>query len=133
MSSAYGMPESPSHHPDLNNEVAALSNKLINAINHQTNLDDTLAATRHELEVAREHIRQLELEAKEHADQITRGLLIKSNVVQAERKRLLASLAAEKKQREEVEREKRRIEAELENLTQALFEEANKVRIFFSY
>lgn len=130
MSSAYGLPESPSYHPDLNSEVAALSNKLINAINHQTNLDDTLTATRHELEVARERIRRLELGAKEHADQITRGLLIKSNVVQAERKRLLASLAGEKMQREEVEREKKHIEQELENLTQALFEEANKVRVF---
>jgi len=42
----------PSQHPDLSNEITTLSNKLINAINHQTNLDDTLTATRHELEAS---------------------------------------------------------------------------------
>jgi Rab guanine nucleotide exchange factor SEC2 len=130
MSPAYGLPESPSrHHPDLSNEVAALSNKLINAINNQTNLDDKLSATRHELEVARDRIKRLELEAKEHADQITRGLLVRSSVVEAERKRLLAGLAEEKKRRQDVEKEKKHIEQELENLTQALFEEANKVLV----
>ncbi|RFU34457.1 hypothetical protein B7463_g1835, partial [Scytalidium lignicola] len=56
------------HHPDLSSEVAALSNKLINAINHQTNLDDTLSATRHELEVAHERIHQLEQRDQEHTD-----------------------------------------------------------------
>lgn len=122
-----GTPPSPSPHPDLSNEVATLSNKLINAINHQTNLDDTLSATRHELEAARERIRQLEQEAKDHTDQIARGLLIRSNVVHAERNNLLKSLAEEKGHREEMEREKKRIEQELENLAQALFEEANKV------
>jgi Rab guanine nucleotide exchange factor SEC2 len=124
---AGGSPEGFTHHPDLSNEVATLSNKLINAINHQTNLDDTLSATRHELEASRERIRQLELEAEEYGDQIFRGLLIRSTVVQAERKKLLASVAEEKIQRAKVEKEKKRIELELENLTTALFEEANKV------
>jgi Rab guanine nucleotide exchange factor SEC2 len=127
MSPANGTPPSPSHHPDLSNEIATLSNKLINAINHQTNLDDTLSATRHELNAARERIKQLELEANDHADQIARGLLISSNVVQVERRKLLASVAEEKKHRAEMEKEKKHIEQELENLTQALFEEANKV------
>jgi Rab guanine nucleotide exchange factor SEC2 len=128
LSPANGTPPSSSPHPDLSSEVATLSNKLINAINHQTNLDDTLSVTRHELEAARERIRQLEQEAKDHTDQIAHGLLIKSNVVQMERNKFLRSLSEEKKQREEVEREKKKIEQELENLTQALFEEANKVR-----
>jgi chromosome segregation ATPase len=124
---AGGSTTSLSHHPDLSNEVATLSNKLINAINHQTNLDDTLSATRHELEASRERIRQLELEAEEHADQIARGMLVKATMVQAERKKLLANLAEERAQRARVEKEKKRIEQELENLTAALFEEANKV------
>jgi hypothetical protein len=129
MSPANGSPPSPSHHPDLSNEVATLSNKLINAINHQTNLDDTLSATRHELEAARERIRLLELEQDEHKNQIARGVLVKSSVVQAETSKLLASLTVEKVLREETEREKKRIEGELENLTTALFEEANKMVI----
>jgi Rab guanine nucleotide exchange factor SEC2 len=47
-------------HPDLSQEVATLSTKLINAINHQTNLDDSLQQTRHELDAAREKVAALE-------------------------------------------------------------------------
>ena len=104
-----------------------MSNKLINAINYQTNLDDTLSVTRHELEAARERIRQLEQEAKNHNDQIACGLLVKSSVVGAERSKLLKIVTDEKKKREDTEKEKKKIEQELENLSQALFEEANKV------
>lgn len=122
-------PNSPSHHPDLSNEVATLSNKLINAINHQTNLDDTLSATRHELEASRERIRQLERENQEHADLVAKGILIKKSTADLEKAKLIASLSEEKRQRAEVEKEKKNIEQELENLTTALFEEANKMVI----
>ncbi|RDL36037.1 Uncharacterized protein BP5553_06649 [Venustampulla echinocandica] len=121
---------SPSfHHPDLSNEVATLSNKLINAINHQTNLDDTLSATRHELETCRERVNVLEKENKEHADLLARGILIRKSLAEAEKNRLLVTLADERRHRAEVEKEKRSIEQELENLTTALFEEANKMVI----
>ena len=120
-------PSSPSHHPDLSNEVATLSNKLINAINHQTNLDDTLSATRHELEVSRERIRQLELENQEHADSLARGLMVPKSTFELEKAKLNAILAEEKRRRAEAEKEKEDMEQELENLTTALFEEANKV------
>jgi hypothetical protein len=120
-------PPSPSHHPDLNDEVATLSNKLINAINHQTNLGDMLNQTRSELDASRERIRQLEAEAEGHARQITNGSLVDFGVVKAERTKLLASLTEEAKKRGVAEKEKAAIELELENLTTALFEEANKV------
>ncbi len=115
------------HHPDLSSEVANLSNKLINAINHQTNLDDTLAATRHELEMAREKIRQLEAKAQEHADMIAQGILVKKSDVDNENVLLTTKLFEEKRQRSAVETEKKGIEQELESLSMALFEEANKV------
>jgi DNA repair ATPase RecN len=120
-------PSSPSHHPDLSNEVATLSNKLINAINHQTNLDDTLSATRHELEASRERMRQLEEENQKYADSLARGILIKKASADAEKNGLISSLADERRRRGEIEKEKKNIEQELENLTTALFEEANKV------
>lgn len=120
-------PTSLSQHPDLSNEVATLSNKLINAINHQTNLDDTLSATRQELEASRKRIRQLEIETKEHADFLAQGILVRKATADAEKNAVLARLATEKQQREEVEKEKKNIEQELENLTTALFEEAQKV------
>ena len=120
--------ETPSpQHPDLSDELATLSNKLINAINHQTNLDDSLNVARHELDTARERIRQLEQENDQHDILIARGMLIEKDVVEQEKNNLHKILADERNQRAEVEKEKKSIEQELENLTQALFEEANKV------
>lgn len=117
------------HHPDLDNEVATLSNKLINAINHQTNLDDTLSATRHELERARDRIAYLERENKEYADSVSRGILVKRSVMELEKAKVVTQLVEEKRQRAEVDKEKKNIEQELETLTTALFEEANKVSL----
>lgn len=113
------------HHPDLNNEVATLSTKLINAINYQTSLDDSLQATRHELEAAKERLLQLETAAKEHAEMMEKGLLVKKEDYDNMESGLRKELAEERKQKSAVEKEKRRIESELENLTTALFEEAN--------
>jgi predicted nuclease with TOPRIM domain len=120
-------PSTPSHHPDLSNEVATLSNKLINAINHQTNLDDTLSATRHELDASKERIRTLEQENQEYKELVSRGVLIRKSVSELEKSKLVVSLVEEKRQRAMVEKEKKSIEQELETLTTALFEEANKV------
>lgn len=122
-----GTGSSSPHHPDLSSEVANLSNKLINAINHQTHLDDTLAATRHELESARERVWQLEAKAQEHAEMIANGILVKKADVDDQTVSLMARLSEERKQRSAAEREKKHIEQELEGLTQVLFEEANKV------
>jgi chromosome segregation ATPase len=117
----------PSQHPDLSSEVATLSNKLINAINHQTSLDDSLAATRHELELSKDRIRQLEAAAQEHADMITQGVLVRKKDVEDETIQLMTRLAEERRQRGAAEKDKKNIEQELEALTTALFEEANKV------
>jgi CRISPR/Cas system-associated protein Cas5 (RAMP superfamily) len=128
-SESTGTTASPLPHPDLNQEVATLSNKLINAINYQTNLDDTLSQTRHELEASKNRIKVLEHEAEQHARLIASGSLVSFDQVQVERKKLLSSLAEESGKRATIEREKAEIEKELENLTTALFEEANKVSL----
>ena len=114
-------------HPELSNEVATLSNKLIRAINHQTDLDDTLNATRHELEAAQERLRQLEPAVQEHRSLVANGILVRSSDVEAELVRLKTALADERRQRVRAENEKKGIEQELETLTTALFEEANEV------
>ncbi|TVY57947.1 Rab guanine nucleotide exchange factor sec2 [Lachnellula cervina] len=119
----------PTQHPDLSNEVATLSNKLINAINHQTNLDDNLSETRIELEASQKRVMQLELENQEHADFLARGVLVRRSIADAEKNKLLALLAEERRQRVETEKDKKGMEQELENLTTALFEEANKMVI----
>ncbi|KIX07254.1 uncharacterized protein Z518_01907 [Rhinocladiella mackenziei CBS 650.93] len=118
---------SSKHHPDLNSEVAALSDKLIRAINHQTTLDDTLAQTRQELEASKARIAMLEAEAKEHEEKLMRGDLVERESVDERNNKLSAELAEEKRQRAVVLQEKRGIESELENLTASLFDEANKM------
>lgn len=120
-------PSSPSHHPDLNNEVAALSVKLVQALNNQTTLDDDLTATRQELESAQTRIEGLELENGKFRRDIDEGVLVKRANVDYEILRVRAALADERAQRAMIEKDKKAIEQELETLTAALFEEANKV------
>lgn len=115
------------HHPELSNEVAALSNKLIHAINHQTDLEDSLNATRHELDSAQERVRQLEPLVQEHKSLVANGILVRQTDVEAELLRLKTNLAEERRQRVKAENGKMSIEQELETLTTALFEEANQV------
>lgn len=115
------------HHPELSNEVAALSNKLIHAINHQTDLEDSLNATRHGLDSAQERVRQLEPLVQEHKSLVANGILVRQTDVEAEILRLKTSLADERRQRAKAENDKMGIEQELESLTTELFEEANKV------
>lgn len=108
-------------------EVTALSTKLIRAINHQTTLDNALSGARQELERARDRIRQLESVTESQREMLAGDVWVRRGTVDAEKKALSGKIAEEKRRREGVEREKRRIELELENLTTALFEEANKM------
>lgn len=114
-------------HPDLSNEVAMLSTKLINAINHQTTLDDTLQQTRHELETAKRRIVDLVAKSNDYASQISRGTLVKRAEMDKELKAMREELSEAQKQRVIAENGKKEMEVELENLTSALFEEANTV------
>ncbi|KAL9006692.1 MAG: hypothetical protein Q9188_000566 [Gyalolechia gomerana] len=114
-------------HPDLSNEVATLSNKLIRAINHQTDLDDTLVETRHELNEARQRVKQLEVATAEHGAQLASGELVRRSEVERQNVELMDNLAHEQQQRGVMEKDKRGMEQELESLTTALFEEANQM------
>lgn len=118
---------SSSHHPDLSNEVAALSVKLIQAINNQTTLDDDLVATRQELEVAQSKIQALEFQNEKYRRDIDEKVYIKKSDADREILHLRAALAEDRAQRAVVEKAKKQIEQELETLTADLFEEANKV------
>ena len=125
---------SPTHHPELNDELAAMSTKLIHAINHQTVLDDTLSATRHELETARNKIKELETSNTRLTDMMSGDVWVRRSTLdqerkalQQEKKNMMLQLEEEKNKRAEADVEKKKIEQELESLTQALFEEANKM------
>lgn len=124
-----GSPSPPEQHPELSDEVAALSSKLIHAINHQTTLDDNLSETRAELEKSREQIRSMELQLAKHKEMLVGDIWIRRKSAEIEKTNLLSRIAEENRYRLEAEAEKKRIEQELENLTQELFEEANKMVI----
>ncbi|KAK4038669.1 hypothetical protein C8A01DRAFT_47748 [Parachaetomium inaequale] len=129
MSPADGDAMATQHHPDLNDEVATLSTKLINAINHQTTLDDNLSATRMELEKSQDRIHQLEAQVEEQREMLAGEVWVRRKTVEAEKAKLVALAAEEKRARLDTEQQKKKIEQELENLTTALFEEANKMVI----
>lgn len=115
-------------HPDLSQEVSTLSTKLINAINHQTNLDDHLQQTRHQLDTARENLSRLEAQVKEHERKVALGLLVEKEVYEKMEQQLSSDLDEERRRRLGAEKAKRRTDSEVETLTAALFEEANVVR-----
>ena len=115
------------YRPDLANEVAMLSTKLVNAINYQTNLDDTLQHTRHDLEQAQQELRKVRSEKQSLNDAITQGVLVKKSEVDKTIAQLRQEMAQEKLSRENAEKAKRQTEGELEDLTARLFEEANSM------
>ncbi|EED13897.1 GDP/GTP exchange factor Sec2p, putative [Talaromyces stipitatus ATCC 10500] len=116
-----------SHHPDLSSEVATLSAKLVQAINNQTSLDDSLSATRQELEAAQERLLELESENEKYRTDIASGVMVKRSDIEAEILSMKNALDEERAKRSVAEKEKREMEQELETLTAALFEEANKM------
>lgn len=122
-------PATPSREPDINEEVTTLSTKLINAINHQTHLDDTLSATRHELEAANERVKKLEAQNASQREMLSGDVWMRKSTVEADKITWQVKIADEKAKRLETEKAKKKIEQELENLTTALFEEANKMVI----
>ena len=113
------------YQPDLSQEVSLLSTKLINAINYQTNLDDSLQHTRHELEAANRENARLRAEKKSLDDMVATGLLVRKSVMDQTVSKLRVDLAKERAAREEAEKARKQTDAELESLTTALFEEAN--------
>ena len=104
-----------------------LSTKLIEAVEKQADLEDTLAVTRHELEVANQRIKQLEQAQKEYVDMMDRGMLVEKKDVETETGELTRRLLEESKNRVQAENDKNKIEQELEALTAKLFEEANNL------
>ena len=119
----------PGHQPDLQEEVTTLSTKLIHAINHQTHLDDTLSATRHELDNAYQRIQELETQNASQREILSGDVWVRKSTIEPEKSFLNSKIAEEKAKRAETEGAKKKIEQELENLTTALFEEANQMVI----
>lgn len=112
---------------DLVNQVDSLNGKLVESVEKMADLEDTLAVSQHDLEVARAHIFRLEQTAQQHDNLMKAGLLVESDKVQIEMSGLKNKLLEESKQRGKAEKDKQTIESELEELSRSLFEEANKM------
>lgn len=95
----------------------------MDAIEKQAELEDTIAATKFELDGARARVRTLENEKEEHE----RLLLTQKRDVDIETETLTKKLMDERGQRISAEGSRKEIEKELEDLTRSLFEEANKM------
>ena len=104
-----------------------LSTKLINAINHSTNLDDSLQQTRHDLESTKDKLAKLEAQNKEYEEWIATGQLVEKEVFAKMEKQMVTEIQEERSRRVEAEKAKRKVDSEVETLTSALFEEANTV------
>jgi hypothetical protein len=101
--------------------------KLVTAINHSASLDDTLQTTRRELEEARQRIAQLEAATKQHQELVSDGLFVKKEEVEKKHGEWQKELTEERKLRATAEKERKKMEQELETLTSQLFEEANEM------
>ena len=111
--------------PDLSAEVTLLSTKLLNSINYNANLDDTLQQTQHELAQVRTELAKVRAQTRETDDMIAKGVFVRKAQVEATMAKLKQDLATERASREAAEKSKKETEGELEGLTTALFEEAN--------
>ncbi|KAK7206922.1 hypothetical protein BZA70DRAFT_288366 [Myxozyma melibiosi] len=111
----------------LSREVAALSTKLILAVERQADLEDSLVATKHELEVARSRVAELEEAERAYSERLEKGLLVDRKDVEHETSTLMKKLMEESRARLQAESDRRSIEQELEDLTGTLFDEANKM------
>ena len=112
---------------DIGGEVAVLSTKLINAINHSTGLEDSLQHIRQELESARRRVEELEEENARHVQDVAGGVLLKKAEVDTNMQKLREEMNQVRLDRETAEKAKKQMEAEVENLTASLFDEANTV------
>lgn len=101
---------------ELSQQVSQLSTRLIQAIDRQADLEDQLQVLRKELEVARR--RNLSFE-----DKLASGELVTKAVFQKQANRANAASKAQV----EAEKESARLQAEIEELTSSLFNEANKM------
>lgn len=118
---------SSSRGADNKDEVAVLSDKLISAINHQQQLDDNLAQTRHELQSANSRAAELEAKIKEYESRISNGELMTKETAEKQNEKIRTDVEVTRKQNEQLLQEKKSLQLDAENLSASLFEEANKM------
>ena len=112
---------------ELRSQVTSLNTKLVSAINRMSDLEDELSVTQNTLAVKSSRLDELSKERDQYISALDTGLLVEKSHVTSEMQRMMERVVDETAQRGKAENDRTRIEAELEELSASLFNEANKM------
>ncbi|PWN29413.1 hypothetical protein BDZ90DRAFT_230289 [Jaminaea rosea] len=112
---------------DLTNQVTGLNGKLVSSFMRISDLEDDLSDARERVMSGTTQVASLEKERQEHLAALNTGLLVEKAHVSTEMTRMMDRVIEETKQRGQAESDKAKIEAELDELSASLFNEANRM------
>ncbi|KAH9006075.1 proline-rich protein [Lactarius hatsudake] len=110
---------------DLVSQVTQLNNKLVKSYDRVSNLEDDLHVTSSSLRTSSVKISQLELERSQHLSALDTGLLVEKSHVTSELTRLMEKATEEAARRGQAESAQAAIEKDLDDVSAALFNQAN--------
>lgn len=112
---------------ELRSQVTGLNAKLVDSINRMSDLEDELSVAHNRILIHTTRIAELSKERDQYISAMNTGLLVEKAHVTSEMQRMMERVVEETAQRGKAESDKTRIEAELEDLSAALFNEANSM------
>lgn len=112
---------------ELRSQVSSLNAKLVAAINRMSDLEDELTMVQNKLQASKAMADELSKERDQYVSALSTGLLVEKSHVTSEMQRMMERVVDATAQRGKAENDKTRIEAELEELSASLFNEANKM------
>ena len=110
---------------DLVSQVTELNNKLVKSYDRVSDLEDDLHVTSSSLRSSSVKISQLELERSQHLSALNTGLLVEKSHVTSELTRLMEKATEEAARRGQAESAQAEIEKDLDDVSAALFDQAN--------
>lgn len=112
---------------ELRSQVSSLNTKLVAAINRMSDLEDELTVSQNSLRNNKAMVEELSKERDQYVSALSTGLLVEKSHVSSEMQRMMERVVDATAQRGKAENDRTRIEAELEELSASLFNEANKM------
>lgn len=112
---------------ELRSQVSSLNAKLVAAINRMSDLEDELTMAQNSLRANKAMVDELSKERDQYVSALSTGLLVEKSHVTSEMQRMMERVVDATAQRGKAENDRTRIEAELEELSASLFNEANKM------
>ncbi|EJU05747.1 hypothetical protein DACRYDRAFT_113794 [Dacryopinax primogenitus] len=110
---------------DLISQVTQLNAKLVKSYDRVSDLEDDVHVSNQNLRAAKLKVTALELERNEHLSALNTGLLVEREHVTQELKGMMERVSDEAAQRGQAETAKKAIEKDLDDLSAALFAQAN--------